>query len=101
MFCDCKDLARKLASRETELAALQKQLGYIRADLELLMQHLKLEVNDIPATERKRVIVKLGTHAKKMKEFDAAVASQGNGINCACRGFLTRPGAWHSKHSCS
>lgn len=107
MFCNCGDLARKLAYNETELAAFQKQLGYLEEKIDLLMKHLKLEFNDIPATERKRVIEKLGTNAKKPKEYNPYLNAlkqdlqmRGLSPSCACRGSFPEPGAIHSVFNC-
>ena len=74
MFCNCTEKIREISDK---YEGLLKSYVFLEQNFELLMQHLKLEVNDIPATERKRVIVKLGTHAKKMKESEKIITHAG------------------------
>lgn len=102
MFCNCKKLKKELIARGVEVDLLHKQMAYLQGDFRLLLEHLKLEVNNVPATERKRVIVKLGTHAKKMAEVQVPTLPI-PGYDCTCRGALIKDGqlSFHSNTGCS
>lgn len=104
MFCDCEELRKELIRRDE---SMNKSICDLAKNLELLFEHLKLEINEVPATERKRVIEKLGTNAKKPKEYNPYLNAlkqdlqmRGLSPSCACRGSFPEPGAIHSVFNC-